>query len=260
MQSRGDIFAYNIPLGPWWSPWKVLCAVSHWLFTAKLQNSEERLSWPWCVGTRFLLRWSQANWEVQTRFFSSAQHPEDARPKPHGGNIHQHGTSDERLSGPSNAPGQCVTRIVAALYLCQGTRTVGWFLAYLCSWKMLRLCIQYISALLSWLTSFLPTEKTQGTMCQEQKSPERSHSGELLIPLGWKECLSYRDGCGVCPSALTRNSRFAPVGRRNQNLFISCSIIDLKIQTCKVTYIKPAIPYAQHIPEHQTHESLQLYS
>lgn len=59
---------------------------------------------------------------------------------------------------------------------------------------------------------------------------------------------------------LTRSSGFIPVGRRNQNLFISCSIIDLKIQTCKVTYVKPAVPYAQHIPEHQTHESLQLYS
>lgn len=59
---------------------------------------------------------------------------------------------------------------------------------------------------------------------------------------------------------LTRSSGFILVGRRNQNLFISFSIIDLKIQTCKVTYIKPAIPYAQHIPEHQTHESLQLYS
>lgn len=80
----------------------------------------------------------------------------------------------------------------------------------------------------------------------------------------------HGDGINFCPtgmvagsapnSVLTRNSGFTPVGRGNQNLFISCSIIDLKIQTCKVTYIKPEIPYAQHIPEHQTHESLQLYS
>ena len=97
-----------------------------------------------------------------------------------------------------------------------------------------------------------------------------ARSKKLLRDLVVENSSFHWDGRSACPtgmvaesasnSVLSRNSRFTPVGRRNQNLFISCSIIVLKIQTCKVTYIKPEIPYAQHIPEHQTHESLQLYS
>lgn len=65
-----------------------------------------------------------------------------------------------KFLGPVTLPGSVsLTSIATALSPCQGTRAVGWFLAYLCSWKMIRLCIEYISALLSWLTSFLPTEK-----------------------------------------------------------------------------------------------------
>lgn len=106
--------------------------------------------------------------------------------------------------GPVMLPGSmALTSIVTALCVCQGTKTARWFLAYLCPWKMVRLCIQYLPALLSWLTSFLPTEKHQGSTCQEQKSPERSCCGELLVPLGWKKSLSYRNGCGVCPKQCT---------------------------------------------------------
>lgn len=122
---------------------------------------------------------------------------------------------------------------------------------------MIRLCTQCVSALLSWLTSFLPTENPKVVCARSKNLP-----GDLVeenSSFHW-ECPQGQAVGSVPSDVFIRNSKFVPVGRTYRNLFISCSIIDLKIQTCKVTYIKPAMPYAQHIPEHQTHESLQLYS
>lgn len=45
--------------------------------------------------------------------------------------------------------------------------------------------------------------KTQGSVCQEQKSPKRSCCRELLIASGWKKFLSSRTSCGVCPRQCT---------------------------------------------------------
>lgn len=214
-----------------------------------------------CRYQLFFLRWSTSRWKTpnQVLFFNTASTgcqakilPWKCPPAP----------EMKELWGPEMFPGSVLlTSTVTALYFCQGTGTVEWFLAYLCSWKMIGLCTQHVSSLLSWLTSFLPTEKPK-VVCARSKNLPRDLVAE--------NSSLHQDGRNSCPrgqavgsvpgSVLIRNSRFASVGRRNQNLFISCSIIDLKIQTCKVTYIKPAIPYAQHIPEHQTHESLQLYS
>lgn len=91
-----------------------------------------------------------------------------------------------------------LTSIATALYLWQGTRTPGRLLAYLRSWKIVRLCIQYISALLLWLTSFLPMEKNQGSICQEQKSPKRYSCGELVPHM-----LVLQEWLQVCPKQCT---------------------------------------------------------
>lgn len=121
------------------------------------------------------------------------------------------------------------------------------------------LCVQYMPALLSWLTFLLHKEQPEVGYARSKNFPGDLVVENSLFHWGGRNT-PCRNGGGVCPGVLTRNARFPPVGRQNQNLFISCSIIDIKIQICKVTYIKPAIPYAQHFPEHQTHESLQLYS